>query len=101
MTTSGKVYVNGLPDTATAEQLDRLCGRHGKVKSARVVMVFDQTAGRRRGFGFIEMESPDDNHKVIAALNRSNLDGSTLRCFSISGRVNDGKQEKRRGGVLT
>ncbi|HLZ34051.1 MAG TPA: hypothetical protein VKP13_08530 [Nitrospira sp.] len=83
MTTSSKVYVNGLPHTATAEQLDGLCGQHGKVKSARVVMLLDQMTGQRQGFGIIEMESPDNNHKVIAALNRSNLDGSTLRSFII------------------
>lgn len=89
MTTNGKVYVNGLPRTATDRQLDGLCGQHGKVKSARVVLLYDETTGRQRGFGFIEMESQDDNRKVVAALNGSKLDGSTLQCFSISYSVID------------
>ena len=44
--------------TTTDEQLDGLCGQHGKVKSARVRLLFDKTTRQRRGFGFVEMESP-------------------------------------------
>lgn len=84
MSSNGKVYVNGLPHSTTDEQLDGLCRQHGRVKSARVVSLFDKTIGQRRGFGLVEMESPDDNHKVIAALNKRKLDGSMLRCFAIT-----------------
>ena len=42
-----------------------MCGSLGKVKTARVVAVVDETLGQRRGFGLAEMESCDDNPSVI------------------------------------
>lgn len=99
MTTKRKVYVNGLPHATTDEQLEGLCQQHGMVKSAQVVLLFDKKTLQRWGFGFVEMESPDDNFKVIAALNRSDLNGSMLRCFSLSEPANgvEGAQGERLG----
>jgi RNA recognition motif. (a.k.a. RRM, RBD, or RNP domain) len=91
MQTSGIVYVQGLPSTTTDKQLDGLCGRHGTVKAARVVLLFDNMTRQRQGFGIVEMASSGDNHKVVAALHRSTLDISTLRCFVLSGSL--GRQD--------
>ncbi|MBI3356194.1 MAG: RNA-binding protein [Nitrospirae bacterium] len=91
MSTNGKVYIDRLPSTTTDEKLNGLCGNLGKVKSARVIILFDKTTREERGFGLVEMESPGDNHKVIAALHGSKLDESILCCFSISHSVNAGK----------
>ena len=49
MTTNGKVYVNGSPHVTTDEQLEELCRRHGKVKSARVVLLSDKKTRQRQG----------------------------------------------------
>jgi hypothetical protein len=49
----------------TGESSDGLCRPLGKVKTARVVAVVDQTIGQKRGFGLAEMESRNDNHSVI------------------------------------
>jgi hypothetical protein len=92
MSTNGKVCVQGLPYTTTGEQLAGLCRQHGKVRSARVVILFDKTTSQWRGFGLIEMGSPGDNSKVVAALHHRDLDGATLRCFSISHVARDGKR---------
>jgi hypothetical protein len=84
MSTNGKVYVEGLPYATTGEQLAGLCRQHGKVKSARVVILFNKATSQWKGFGLVEMESLGDHSKVVAALHQSDLDGATLRCFSLS-----------------
>lgn len=89
MPKSSKVYVHGLPPTTTDEELDGLCGPHGRVKSARVVLLFDNMTRQRQGFGIIEMASVGDNQKVVAALHRSKLDESILRCFVLPGQLNE------------
>jgi hypothetical protein len=48
-----KLYVGGLPYSATESQLTTLFAEHGTVESARVVA--DKFTGRSRGFGFVEM----------------------------------------------
>jgi RNA recognition motif-containing protein len=49
---------------------------HGTVVSAKVIT--DRTTGRSRGFGFVEMENPDDAQKAIRALNDSTLQGRSI-----------------------
>ena len=92
MSTNRKVYVKRLPYATTGEQLAGLCRQHGKVKSARVVIVFDKATSQRRRFGLVEMESIGDTSRVVAALHQSDLDGATLRCFSISHAAKDGER---------
>lgn len=91
MSTNGKVYVEWLPYATTSEQLAGLCGLYGKGKSARVAILFDKATSQWRRYGLVEMESLGDNAKVAAALNRSDLHGATLRCFSMSQVARDGE----------
>jgi len=66
MSMNGRVYVEGLPSPTSDEQLNGSCGKHGKIKSARVVMVLDKTTRQRRGFWLVEIESANGNHKIAA-----------------------------------
>ena len=50
-----KIYVGGLPYSATEQELSDLFGRHGAVASARIIT--DKFTGQSRGFGFVEMSS--------------------------------------------
>ncbi len=85
-----KIYVGGLPYSATEQQLSDLFSPHGSVQSARVIT--DKFTGQSRGFGFVEMGSEDEAKKAIAALNGTQMDGRTLT-------VNEAKpQEPRSGG---
>ena len=45
-----KIYVGGLPYSATEQELSDLFGRHGAVASARIIT--DKFTGQSRGFGF-------------------------------------------------
>lgn len=85
-----KVYVGGLPYSATEQQLSELFAPHGTVESARVIT--DKFTGQSRGFGFVEMATAEEAKRAIAALNATQLDGRTLT-------VNEAKpQEPRSGG---
>jgi RNA recognition motif-containing protein len=85
-----KIYVGGLPYSATEQQLSELFAQHGTVESARVIT--DKFTGQSRGFGFVEMATEEDAKKAIAALNATQMGGRTLT-------VNEAKpQEPRSGG---
>ncbi len=85
-----KIYVGGLPYSATEQELNSLFAAHGSVESARVIT--DKFTGQSRGFGFVEMASGEDASKAISALNGTQMGGRTLT-------VNEAKpQEPRSGG---
>lgn len=85
-----KIYVGGLPYSATELQLNDLFAQHGTVESARVIT--DKFTGQSRGFGFVEMSTAEEASAAIAALNGTQMDGRTLT-------VNEAKpQESRSGG---
>jgi RNA recognition motif-containing protein len=87
---SSKIYVGGLPYSATDPQLHELFATHGTVESAKVIT--DKFTGQSRGFGFVEMSTNEEAQKAIAALNGTQMDGRTLT-------VNEAKpQEPRSGG---
>ena len=85
-----KIYVGGLPYSATEQELSSLFATHGSVESARVIT--DKFTGQSRGFGFVEMSTGEEANKAIAALNGTQIGGRTLT-------VNEAKpQEPRSGG---
>ena len=51
-----KLYVGGLPYAATEAEVTTLFAAHGTVESARVIA--DKFTGQSRGFGFVEMSTP-------------------------------------------
>ena len=85
-----KIYVGGLPYSATEQQLSDLFAAHGSVASARIIT--DKFTGQSRGFGFVEMSSDSEAQAAITALNGSEMGGRTLT-------VNEARpQEPRTGG---
>jgi len=85
-----KIYVGGLPYSATEQQLSDLFATHGAVASARIIT--DKFTGQSRGFGFVEMSSDAEAQAAITALNGSEMGGRTLT-------VNEARpQEPRTGG---
>lgn len=73
---SKKLYVGGLPYAVTEDQLQELFAAHGTVVSARVIT--DKFTNRSRGFGFVEMGSPQEAQAAITALDNSEMEGRTL-----------------------
>ena len=71
-----KVYVGGLPYSATEAEVETLFAEHGTVESARVIT--DKYTGQSRGFGFVEMSTPEEAQAAISALHSSEMGGRTL-----------------------
>ena len=84
-----KLYVGGLPYSATESQLTSLFAEHGTVESARVIA--DKFTGQSRGFGFVEMSTAEEAKAAITALNGSQMDGRSLT-------VNEAKPMEPRSG---
>lgn len=76
-----RIYVGGFSPIIGNAQLRTLFSLHGSVTSAQVLM--NQHTGQSRGFGFIEMGSVEEMRNAIAALNGTDLEGHTLRCFAV------------------
>src|SRR6478672_4212494 len=70
-----KLYVGGLPYGVTDRDLEEMCGAHGTVQSAQVIM--DRDTGRSKGFGFVEMGSDQEAQAACAALNGKDMNGRT------------------------
>jgi len=66
-----KLYVGNLNYAVTDEQLKELFSEYGEVKQANVI--------EGKGFGFVEMSSPEDAEKALKALNGSDFKGRALR----------------------
>lgn len=73
---SNKLYVGGLPYSATEGQIQEIFAAHGTVESVKVIT--DKFTGQSRGFGFVEMGSGAEAQKAIQVLNGTQLDGRTL-----------------------
>jgi cold-inducible RNA-binding protein len=83
------LYVGGLAYSVTDQQLQELFATCGDVESAKVIK--DRDTDRSRGFGFVEMSTPEEATKAIEALNGSEQDGRTLT-------VNEAKPRADRDG---
>src|SRR5436305_15138448 len=62
-----KLFVGALPFVYSNDELKALFSAVGTVTSA--VMVHDPDRGRTRGFGFVEMSSPEEARGAIEKLN--------------------------------
>ncbi|GJL51640.1 RNA recognition motif domain-containing protein [Nitrospira sp. M1] len=71
-----KIYVGGLPYSATEAEMEALFAEHGTVQSARVIT--DKFTGQSRGFGFVEMSTSEEAEAAISALNSTEMGGRTL-----------------------
>lgn len=85
-----KLYVGNLPFTAEESQLAALFAGDGRqVASARILI--ERETGRSRGFGFVEMATPEDAQKAIEALNGHEFMGRPLT-------VNEAREQAPRSG---
>src|SRR5688572_25781547 len=84
-----RLYVGNLPYTVTDDQLREAFAPHGEVTSASVVM--DRATGRSRGFGFVEMSTPEQATKATEQMNGALLEGRPLT-------VNEARERAPRTG---
>ncbi len=87
---STKLYCGNLPYSATEETLSAHFASAGTVVSVRIIM--DKMSGQSKGFGFVEMSSPEEAQAAIEKLNSEQFGGRSLK-------ISEAKpQEPRTGG---
>jgi RNA recognition motif-containing protein len=84
-----RVFVGNLSFNTTSQQLESLFSEVGTCESASVVT--DRDTGRSRGFGFVEMATPEEARKAIETLNGRDLGGRTLN-------VSEARERSEGGG---
>src|SRR5680860_1706387 len=77
LVSSAKLYVGNLSYDTSEASLRTLFAPHGDVVS--VNLITDRDSGRAKGFGFVEMGTPEEAQKAVAALDGTQLDGRTLK----------------------
>jgi RNA recognition motif-containing protein len=73
---SSKIYVGNLPYSVTTESLQSNFSEFGEVTSAKVMM--DRDTGRSKGFGFVEMSTPEFAQAAISGLHGQSVDGRSI-----------------------
>ena len=84
-----KLYVGNLPFRVSGDDLRELFSQAGTVESASVIE--DRDTGRSRGFGFVEMATPEEATAAIEQFNGKDFNGRNLT-------VNEAKPRTDRGG---
>jgi len=83
-----KLYVGNLSYEVGDSDLTKMFEAHGTVESAQVIM--DRSAGRSKGFGFVEMKTDQEAQAAITALNGQDAGGRALTVNEAKPRTNSG-----------
>jgi cold-inducible RNA-binding protein len=86
-----KLYVGNLPYTTNEAELKELFSQAGAVESTAVIT--DKFSGRSKGFGFVEMATPEEAEKAIQMFNQHDMGGRKLTVSEARP-----KEERPRGG---
>lgn len=71
-----KLYVGGLPYSTTEDSLRAAFSQAGTVVS--VTIIIDRMSGRSKGFGFVEMSTPEEAAKAIQMFDKQQFEGREL-----------------------
>jgi RNA recognition motif-containing protein len=88
-----KLFVGGLPYSTSNDRLREVFAECGQVESA--VIVTDRDTGRSRGFGFVEMATPEEADAAISRFNGQDFEGRRLQVEKAKG---EGAGGGRRNG---
>jgi RNA recognition motif-containing protein len=71
-----KLYVGNLPFKVREEDLTSLFQQAGTVESVNIIR--DKFSGQSRGFGFVEMATPEDAQKAIEMFNGHSMENREI-----------------------
>lgn len=90
-----KLFIGGLSFSTSTDRLRETFAQAGQVESAAVVT--DRDTGQSRGFGFVEMATPEEADQAIAQFNGKELDGRQLRVEKATSDSRGGAGRSRSG----
>jgi len=91
-----KLYVGNLAYSVSNSDLEELFSRAGQVQSATVIT--DKFSGQSKGFGFVEMSSPEEASKAIQQFNDTELKGRNIKVNEAKPRESSFGGNSRGGG---
>lgn len=71
-----RLFVAGLPFSSTQDELKNLFAGLGNVVSATIIN--DRETGKFKGFGFVEMDTPEEAANAITKLNGADFGGRKI-----------------------
>lgn len=86
------IYVGNLSYDVTQEELNSVFAEYGAVK--RVHLPKDRETGRSRGFGFVEMNTEEEEETAINALDGADWMGRQMK-------VNKARPRENKGGSFS
>lgn len=89
------IYVGNLSFNTTESQLEAAFAPYGTVKAVRIAV--DRDTGRGRGFGFVEMDNPNEAQAAIRALDGTRLQDRTLTVNEARPREEGSRSSGNRG----
>ncbi len=79
MADNARVFVGGIPFQTTEDELKAHFAAAGSVVS--VFLPIDKETGRKRGFGFVEFNTPEEQENAVKMFDGTDLGG---RAISVS-----------------
>jgi len=93
---SKRLFVGGLPYSATSSQLEEIFSKFGKVVSCEVIT--DKYSGRSKGFGFVEMEIDKEADEAVEKANGTEMEGKKIAVNVARPREERPRFDNRGGG---
>ena len=93
---SKRLFVGGLPYSATSSQLEEIFSKFGKVVSCEVIT--DRYSGRSKGFAFVEMENDKEAEEAITKVNETEMEGKKIAVNVARPREERPRFDNRGGG---
>jgi cold-inducible RNA-binding protein len=91
-----KLYVGNMSYDVNSSDLEQMFGEHGTVESAKIII--ENSTGRSKGFGFVEMSSDEEAHVAMLALDGKDCGGRELKVNEARPQVTrDGGNRSNRG----
>ena len=87
-----RLYVGGIPYQTDENELTSLFEQAGTVNSATIII--DRETGRSKGFGFVDMNTPEEGQRAIELLNGSTLGNRTIVVNEARERQSGGYQRR-------
>jgi cold-inducible RNA-binding protein len=91
-----KLYVGNLSYNTTEDSVKAFFEKDG-MKVTSTTVISDRVTGQSRGFGFVEMGSPEDAEKAVKTLDGQELDGRAIRVSEAREREGGGGGGRSRG----
>ena len=76
MADNARVFVGGIPYSATEDELKAHFSAAGNVVS--VFLPIEKESGRKRGFGFVEFENPEEQTSAVKMFDGTDYGGRRI-----------------------